>query len=192
MRMIVGVTGASGAVYGVRLLEELRNAGVETHLVISQWGARTIAYETDYTLDQVRKLAYRCYDNHDMAAPIASGGFCHDGMAIAPCSMKTLAAVACGFTDTLIARAADIALKERRRLVLVARETPLSAIHLQNMLTLAQSGAVLLPPAPAFYNRPQTIAELVDHTVCRLLDQLQISNQTARRWQGPPDTESEA
>ena len=134
MKLVVGISGASGAIYGIRLLEKLAECSVETHLVVSRWGWETIAIETDYDEESVRKLADVCYDEHDLAAPISSGSYTTDGMIIAPCSMKTLAGIACAYTDTLLTRAADVTIKERRRLVLLVRETPLSMIHLENML----------------------------------------------------------
>jgi 4-hydroxy-3-polyprenylbenzoate decarboxylase len=184
LKLIVGITGATGAIYGVRLLERLRESGVETHLVISKWGARTLLHETPYSREQVESLATTAYAPADMGALIASGSFRTDGMIIAPCSAKTLAAVAHGFGDNLIHRAADVVLKERRRLVLVVREAPLSAIHLENMLTLARIGACVLPPMPAFYNHPRTVDDIVDHTISRVLDQFGIEMRGAERWSG--------
>jgi len=184
MKVIVGITGATGAIYGVRLLERLRDAGVETHLVISRWGARTLVHETPYSREQVEALAAITYPPGDMGAAISSGSFRTDGMIIAPCSAKTLAAIAHGFGDNLIHRAADVVLKERRRLVLVVREAPLSDIHLENMLKLSRMGAVVLPPLPAFYNHPRTIDDLVDHTVSRVLDQFGLETSGVERWAG--------
>jgi 4-hydroxy-3-polyprenylbenzoate decarboxylase len=184
MRIIVGITGATGAIYGVRLLERLREAGIETHVVISRWGARTLMHETPYSREQVEALASFTYPPGDMGAAISSGSFRTDGMIIAPCSAKTLAAIAHGFGDNLIHRAADVVLKERRRLVLLVREAPLSDIHLENMLKLSRMGAVVLPPLPAFYNHPRTIDDLVDHTVSRVLDQFGLETSGAERWAG--------
>jgi 4-hydroxy-3-polyprenylbenzoate decarboxylase len=184
VKLIVGITGATGAVYGVRLLERLRESKVETHLVISKWGARTLLHETPYSREQVESLATVAYPPADMGALISSGSFRTDGMIVAPCSAKTLAAIAHGFGDNLIHRAADVVLKERRRLVLVVREAPLSPIHLENMLTLSRIGAVMLPPMPAFYNHPATVNDIVDHTVSRVLDQFGIEMQGAERWSG--------
>jgi 4-hydroxy-3-polyprenylbenzoate decarboxylase len=184
MRLIVGMTGATGAIYGVRLLERLREAGVETHLVISRWGARTLLHETPYSREQVEALADVAYAPGDMGAAISSGSFRADGMIVAPCSVKTLAAIAHGFGESLVHRAADVTLKERRRLVLSVREAPLSDIHLQNMLALSRMGAVILPPMPAFYNHPRTIDDIVDHTVSRLLDQFGLEAAGAVRWSG--------
>ena len=184
MRIIVGISGATGAIYGVRILERLRDAGVETHLVISRWGARTLMHETPYSREQVEALASFTYSPGDMGAAISSGSFRTDGMIVAPCSAKTLAAIAHGFGDHLIHRAADVVLKERRRLVLLVREAPLSDIHLENMLTLSRVGAVVLPPLPAFYNHPRTIDDLVDHTVSRVLDQFGLETSGVERWSG--------
>jgi len=184
MRVIVGITGATGAIYGVRLLERLREAGAETHLVISRWGARTLLHETTWSRERVEALATMTYAPADMSAVISSGSFRTDGMIIAPCSAKTLGAVAHGFGDNLIHRAADVILKERRKLVLVVREAPLSDIHLENMLRLSRMGAVILPPMPAFYNHPRTVDDVVDHTVARILDQFGIDVSPAIRWSG--------
>lgn len=184
MRVIVGLTGATGAIYGVRALERLRAAGVETHLVISRWGVRTLLHETPYSREHVEALADVVYAPNDMGAAISSGSFQTAGMLIAPCSAKTLAAVAHGFGDNLIHRAADVVLKERRKLVLAVREAPLSDIHLENMLKLSRMGTVILPPVPAFYNGPRTVDDVVDHTVARLLDQFGVPVPDAQRWSG--------
>src|SRR5688572_4207151 len=184
MKIIVGITGATGAIYGVRILERLREAGAETHLVISRWGARTLLHETPYTREQVEALASVTYAPSDMGAAISSGSFQTAGMIIAPCSAKTLAAIAHGYGDNLIQRAADVVLKERRRLVLAVREAPLSEIHLENMLKLARMGVVILPPMPAFYNHPLSLDDLVDFTVARLLDHVGIEVPGAARWSG--------
>lgn len=184
MRLILGMTGATGAIYGVRLLERLREAGAETHLVISRWGARTLLHETPHSREHVESLATATYAPADMGAAISSGSFRTDGMIVAPCSAKTLAAIAHGFGDNLIHRAADVVLKERRRLVLVVREAPLSDLHLENMLKLSRMGAVILPPMPAFYNHPRTIDDIVDHTVSRVLDQFGLEVSGAARWSG--------
>jgi flavin prenyltransferase len=184
MRIIVAITGATGALYGVRILERLRDAGVESHLVISRWGARTLLHETTYSREQVEALAHAVYAPGDMGAAISSGSFRTDGMIVAPCSAKTLGAIAHGVGDNLVHRAADVVLKERRRLVLCVREAPLSEIHLDNMLRLARMGAVILPPVPAFYNHPATIDDLVDHTVARLLDQFGLAPDESPRWTG--------
>lgn len=184
MRLIVGITGASGSIFGVRLLEILKANRIETHLVISRWGARTLAHETNYTLEQVEQLASFHYPANDQGAAISSGSFVTEGMIIAPCSMRTLAAIATGQGDHLIHRAADVVLKERRKLVLAVREAPFHEIHLENMLKLSRMGVVIMPPLPAFYSRPATIDELVDHTAMRLLDQCGVHLDVAPRWQG--------
>ncbi len=183
-RVIVGITGATGTIYGVRLLERLREAGVETHLVISRWGARTLLHETPYTREQVEALASVTYAPSDMGAAISSGSFQTAGMIIVPCSAKTLAAIAHGYGDNLIQRAADVVLKERRRLVLAVREAPLSEIHLENMLKLARMGVIMLPPMPAFYNHPLSLDDMVDYTVARLLDHVGVEVPGAQRWTG--------
>ncbi|MDR1572098.1 MAG: UbiX family flavin prenyltransferase [Clostridiales Family XIII bacterium] len=182
MRIAVGISGASGAIYGIRLLEGLRSQGVETHLVISPWGSRTILEETGMEADAVRALASCSYGPDDLDAGISSGSFPLDGMAVAPCSMKTLAAIASGYSGDLIARAADVCLKERRRLVLAVRETPLSRIHLENMLRASDAGAVIMPPVPAFYTKPGTIDELVSQYVGRVMEQLGLRAENLKRW----------
>jgi 4-hydroxy-3-polyprenylbenzoate decarboxylase len=184
MRLIVGITGATGVIYGVRLLERLRDGGVETHLVISRWGARTLLHETPYSREQVEALAHTAYAASDMGAAISSGSFQTAGMIIAPCSARTLGAIANGFGDSLIHRAADVVLKERRKLLLAVREAPLSEIHIENMLKLARMSAVILPPVPAFYNNPRSLADIVEHTVARILDQFGIDVPGAVRWTG--------
>src|ERR687891_2378384 len=184
MRVIVGITGATGTIYGVRLLQQLRSHGVETHLVLSRWGARTLLHETPYTRQQVEALAHTTYAPGDMGAAISSGSFQTSGMIIAPCSAKTLAAIAHGYGDSLIHRAADVILKERRKLLLAVREAPLSDIHLENMLKLSRMGAVILPPMPAFYNNPRSLTDIVEHTVARMLDQFGVEVPGAQRWTG--------
>lgn len=182
-RLIVGITGASGAIFGVRLLEMLQGSGIETHLVMSRWGARTLVQETSYTPEQVNALASVVHPLTDQGAPVSSGSFVTMGMVIAPCSVRTLAAIAHGLGDNLIHRAADVVLKERRKLVLAVREAPLSEIHLENMLKLSRMGVVISPPVPAFYSKPATLDEMVNYTVIRLLDQLGIHADT-KRWAG--------
>ncbi len=182
LRLIVGITGATGAIFGVRLLEALRSQDIETHLIVSKWGAHTLAEETSYPAERVREMATFSYAPNDQAAAISSGSFLTSGMVIAPCSVRTLAAIATGHSDNLIHRAADVVLKERRKLVLLVRETPLSEIHLENMLKLARIGAVILPPVPAFYNHPRSIEALVDHVVMRTLDQFGIHTDLVERW----------
>jgi 4-hydroxy-3-polyprenylbenzoate decarboxylase len=184
MRLIVGITGATGAIYGVRLLERLREARVESHLVLTKWGARTLAHETPHSKEHVEGLARVVHHPSDMSASISSGSFRTDGMIVAPCSAKTLGAIANGFGDNLVHRAADVVLKERRRLVLLLRETPLSDIHLENMLKLSRMGAVVMPPVPAFYSLPTTVDDIVDHTVARVLDIFGIDVPGAPRWTG--------
>ncbi|MGW2369459.1 non-oxidative hydroxyarylic acid decarboxylases subunit B [Streptomyces sp. NPDC001667] len=185
MRLIVGMTGATGAVLGVRLLTELRrHDDVETHLVLSRWARATVELETGLSAREVAALADVSYAPGDQGATISSGSFRTDGMVIVPCSMKTLAGIRAGYADGLVARAADVTLKERRRLVLVPRETPLSEIHLENMLALARMGAAVVPPMPAFYNHPATVDDIVDHIVARILDQFGIESTAARRWEG--------
>lgn len=177
------MSGATGAIYGIRLLEALRGiGGVEINFVLSRWAEETIRLETSYSPEQVRELADRCYDVDDVGAPIASGSFATAGMVVIPCSMKTLAAVANGYADNLIVRAADVMLKERRRLIVVARETPLNEIHLENMLRLTRAGAIIMPPVPAFYNHPRSLDDIVNHLVGRVLDLLGLPNNLFRRW----------
>ena len=183
-RIIVGITGATGAIYGVRLLEALQETETETHLIVSKWGTRTLLHETPYSLEQVQKMATRWYPSQDEGAAVASGSFLTQGMVLCPCSARSLAAIAHGHGDNLIHRAADVVLKERRKLVLVVRETPLSDIHLENMLRLSRMGAVIFPPVPAFYNQPRTIDDLVNQTVMRVLDQFGIHTPSSRRWDG--------
>jgi 4-hydroxy-3-polyprenylbenzoate decarboxylase len=184
MKLVVAITGATGAVLGVRVLEGLRELGVETHLVISRWGRVTLEQETGRTLGEVYALADHVYGHGDQAAAISSGSFRTDGMIIVPCSMKTLAAVRTGYGEGLIARAADVTLKERRRLVLVPRELPYSEIHLENMLALSRMGVVIASPVPAFYNHPSTVDDLVTHIAARVLDQFGLDLPQAVRWQG--------
>lgn len=186
-RIVVSMTGASGAILGIRLLKELRNREVETHLILSQWAERTIALETPYDLEQVKSLAAAVHDPNDLAACVSSGSFRTDGMVICPCSMKSLAAVACGFSYNLIARCADVSLKEGRKLILVPRETPLSAIHLENLLKLSRMGVKILPPCIGFYTKPKTIDEAVNHLVGKVLDLLEIENNMFQRW-GTPES----
>jgi 4-hydroxy-3-polyprenylbenzoate decarboxylase len=183
-RLVVGITGASGTIYGIRLLEMLRGSDVETHLVVSQWAARTLSHETSRTLAQIQELATHRYAIGDVGAAIASGSFLTHGMAIVPCSVRTLGAIANGVGDNLIHRAADVVLKERRKLVLAVREAPLSEVHLENMLKLARMGVSICPPTPAFYIQPQSIDDIVTHSVVRILDQVGIHLDSADRWTG--------
>ncbi len=183
--LIVGITGASGTIFGVRLMEVLQaHADVETHLIISKWGQQTLEHETSWTVAQVQALASHVHAPGDMGATISSGSVPTDGMVVAPCSMRTLAAIAHGFGDNLIQRAADVTVKEGRRLVLVPREMPLSAVHLENMLKLARTGVCILPPVPAFYNHPESLDDMVDHVVGRILDQFGLPADFERRWDG--------
>jgi 4-hydroxy-3-polyprenylbenzoate decarboxylase len=184
MRIVVGITGATGTVYGVRALQMLKDAGVETHLVLSKWGARTLLHETPYSVDYVKSLAACAYSDADQGAPISSGSFLTDGMIVAPCSVRTLAAIAQGHGDNLVHRAADVILKERRKLVLMVRETPFSDIHLENMLKLSRMGVVIAPPVPAFYTNPQNLEDIINHTVMRSLDALGIHIEGGSRWTG--------
>jgi len=186
-RLVVGITGATGAIFGVRLLQALRAAEVETHLVLSKWGLQTVEHETGLTSPELSALASVVHGAGNMAATISSGSFQTDGMVIAPCSMRTLGAIAHGYGESLVHRSADVILKERRKLVLVPRETPLSEIHLENMLKLARMGVTILPPMPAFYNKPQSIDDIVDHIVARVLDQFGIDAAFAKRWDGQMD-----
>ena len=184
-RIVVGMTGATGAVIGVELLRRLQQCpDVETHMVLSRWARATIHLETQLSARDVESLADVVYSWDDQAAAISSGSFQVEGMVIVPCSMKTLAGIRTGYAEGLIARAADVTLKERRRLVLVPRESPLSEVHLDNMLALARMGVSIVPPMPAFYNHPTSIGDLVDHIVTRILDQFDIDSPAAKRWNG--------
>lgn len=180
--VVVGMSGATGAIYGIRLLEALRGAGVETHLVVSRWADATILTETSHKPPAVRALADHVYEEEDLGSPLADPSFPTAGMVVAPCSMRTLAAVANGIAENLLQRAAEIHLQERRRLILLARESPLSVIHLDNMLRVARAGAIVAPPVPAFYARPASLDDMVDHTVGRVLDQLGVAHELVRRW----------
>ena len=186
-RLVVGITGASGAILGVRLLERLGDTDVETHLVMSRWGARTLVHETGYSVERVQRLATMSYRVTDQGAAISSGSFVTMGMIVVPCSMKTLSEIATCTADGLVGRAADVVLKERRRLVLAARESPLHEIHLEHMLRLTRMGAVIAPPMPAFYTHPQTVDDMVEHTVTRLLDLFGIHTPGTPRWDGQMD-----
>lgn len=187
-RIVVGITGASGTLYGIRFLQVLREIpDLETHLVMSRAAARTLALESpEWTLEAVRALAHHAHDPADLAAPPASGSFRTAGMIVAPCSMKSLAAIAHGLSGDLLARAADVTLKERRRLVLVPRETPLHLGHLRNMVAVTEQGGILAPPMVALYHRPTTLMEVVDHTVGKVLDLFDLDHSLFRRWTGPP------
>jgi 4-hydroxy-3-polyprenylbenzoate decarboxylase len=182
MRLIIAITGGSGVIYGIKMLEILRKIGVDSYLVISKWGERNVKVETDKTIDYVKSLATKCYDNDNMAAPISSGSFEVDGMAIVPCSMKTLSSIASGYDDNLISRSAGVCIKESRRLVVVPRETPLSKIHLVNMIRLVEVGVIILPAMPGFYHKPKSMDDLITHVVGKTLDQFGIKHNIFRRW----------
>jgi 4-hydroxy-3-polyprenylbenzoate decarboxylase len=182
MKLVVGITGSTGVIYGIRLLEVLKEKNIETHLILTEWAQKCIAMETDYKLDQVKSLATTVSDETNMAASVSSGTHKIDGMLVIPCSMKTLSSIANGYDETLVARAAGVTLKESRKLILVTRETPLTAINLENMLKLARLGVVILPPVPGFYTKPKTIDELVSHTVGKCLDQFDIEHNLYKRW----------
>jgi 4-hydroxy-3-polyprenylbenzoate decarboxylase len=185
MRLIVAITGASGAIYGIRMLEALREVrGVETHLIVSNGGKLNIAIETDRTIREVEALADEVHSDQNLAATVASGSFATGGMVIAPCSMKTLSGIVHSYADTLVVRAADVILKEQRRLVLMPRETPLHAGHCRLLLQAAEMGAVIAPPMPAFYNDPQTLDDVINHNIGRVLDLFGIESGLVKRWQG--------
>jgi flavin prenyltransferase len=186
--LIVALTGASGAIYCIRLLEALRDTEIRTHLIMSKWGLQTLKYETNYTPAAVRDLADECYSDNDLGAAISSGSFRTMGMVVLPCSAKTLGSIAHGHGSGLIQRAADVVLKERRKLVLAIREMPFNDIHLENMLKLSRMGAVICPPVPAFYALPKTIDDIVDHTVGRIADQFGIDLPLMTRWTGTPSS----
>jgi flavin prenyltransferase len=183
-RLIVGITGATGTIFGVRLLQMLHGSGVETHLIMSKWAARTLVHETSHSVAEVQALATHAYKFGDQGAAVSSGSFTNLGMVIVPCSMRTLAAIAHGLGDNLIHRAADVVLKERRKLVLVVRESPFNDIHLENMLKLSRMGVTILPPLPAFYNHPQNLDDLINHIAMRILDQFEIHLDVVNRWDG--------
>jgi 4-hydroxy-3-polyprenylbenzoate decarboxylase len=185
--MIVGISGASGIVYGIRMLQLLRELGIETHLVMSKSAQVTLAHESETSVQELRQLADCCYSNNDIGAAISSGSYKVMGMVVAPCSIKTMSEIATGVTSTLIARAGDVMLKERRRLVLMLRETPLHLGHLRTMTSVTEAGAIIYPPVPAFYARPASIEEMVDHTVGRVLDLFDLNTNTVRRWGGDVD-----
>jgi 4-hydroxy-3-polyprenylbenzoate decarboxylase len=184
MRIIIGISGASGSILGIRLLQALQALKVETHLVMSRWAKATLLHETRYTVSDVEKLAAVVYPSDNQAASLSSGSFKTDGMIVAPCSMKTLAAIRTGYSENLLCRAADVTLKERRKLVLLARESPLSEIHLDNMLALTRMGAVIFPPVPAFYSMPENLDDIVDQIAGRVLDQFGLELPGVHRWSG--------
>lgn len=187
-KIIVAITGATGAQIGIRLLQTLRRLNVETHVIISKWASETIKWETDYTPSAIKALADHAYSPHDLAAPIASGSYRVDGMVVAPCSVKTLAAINAGICDDLVTRAADVCLKERKRLVLSVRETPFSEIHLRNMMEVTRAGAIVAPPVVAFYTKPSSIDDILDQMVGRLLDLFDLDARNFERWDGMQKT----
>ena len=182
MKLVVGITGSTGVIYGVRLLEILKEKKIDTHLIMTDWAKKCLSMETDFSLDYVKSLATTVSDEANMASSVSSGTHKTDGMIVIPCTMKTLSSIAIGYDETLIARAAGVTLKESRKLILVTRETPLTAINLENMLKLARLGVVILPPVPGFYTQPKTIDEIVNHTVGKCLDQFNIEHDLYRRW----------
>lgn len=181
-KVVIGFSGASGIIYGIRLLEILHSINIQTYLIISEWAKKNIEIETDKTLEYVKSLSSVNYENFKLDASVSSGSFLHDGMVIVPCSMKSLSSIANGYDDTLISRAASVTLKESRKLIIVPRETPLSRIHLENMVKLQEAGAIILPAMPGFYHKPSTIEEIIDHLVGKILDQLNIKHDLFKRW----------
>lgn len=183
MKIVVGITGATGTIYAVRLLEVLKSMkDIDTHLVMSAWATKNLEIETDYTLEYVKSLATIVYENDNLAASISSGSFKTDGMIVLPCSMKTLSSIANGYDDNLISRASNVMIKEGRKLILCPRETPLSPIHLENMLKLSRIGVMMIPPMPAFYNKPASLDDIVNHAVMKILDQFNIEYDKGKRW----------
>lgn len=181
-KIVIGFSGASGIIYGIRVLEILHSINIQTYLIISEWAKKNIEIETDKTLEYVKSLSSVNYENFKLDASVSSGSFLHDGMVIVPCSMKSLSSIANGYDDTLISRAASVTLKESRKLIIVPRETPLSRIHLENMVKLQEAGAIILPAMPGFYHKPSTIEEIIDHLVGKILDQLNIKHDLFKRW----------
>jgi flavin prenyltransferase len=181
-KIVIGFSGASGIIYGIRLLEILHSINIQTYLIISEWAKKNIEIETDKSLEYVKSLSSVNYDNFKLDASVSSGSFLHDGMVIVPCSMKSLSSIANGYDDTLISRAASVTLKESRKLIIVPRETPLSRIHLENMIKLQEAGAIILPAMPGFYHNPSTIDEIINHLVGKILDQLKIEHDLFKRW----------
>jgi 4-hydroxy-3-polyprenylbenzoate decarboxylase len=182
LKIVVGLTGSSGVIYGVRFLQALFKLGIETHLVLSKWARKNIEIETDERIDEILKIVSHSYNETDMAAAISSGSFRTNGMVIIPCSMKTMSSIANGYDDNLISRAASVTIKENRKLVIVPRETPLSKIHLSNMLKLSEIGVIILPAMPGFYHKPKTIEDLIAHIIGKTLDQFEIKNNAFTRW----------
>jgi len=185
-RIIVGITGASGVIYGIRLLEVLRELNIETYLLLTAMAKKNILIETSFTVEDVEGLAYKVHNIRDLSAPISSGSFKTDGMVIAPCTIKTLSGVAHSYNENLLIRAADVTLKERRRLIVVVRETPLHKGHLELMCKVAELGGVILPPVPAFYHFPRSIEDLIDHAIGKILDLMEIDHSLYKRWEGWP------
>lgn len=181
-RIVVGITGGSGAIYGIKLLEELKKLDIDVHLIITKWGKVTIGMETDYSIEYVKNLATKYYDENNLAAEVSSGSFLHDGMIIAPCSMKTMAEIANGVTSDLVTRSADVTLKEGKKLVLLARETPMNLIQINNAKKVVEAGGIFYPPVPAFYIHPKTLDDIIDHTIGRLLDLFGIETGNVKRW----------
>jgi flavin prenyltransferase len=190
-RLLIGISGASGAIYGIRLLELLKASGIETHLIVSRAARMTLSYETDMSISDVEALATVTYPEQDVGAACSSGSFRTLGMIIAPCSIKTMSEIASGATSNLVSRAADVCLKERRRLVLMLRETPLHLGHIRSMAAVTEAGAIVYPPVPAFYARPRSIEDMIDHTLGRVLDLFEIDLGTVRRWSGKPRQEQD-
>lgn len=182
LKLVIAITGSTGAIYGIRILETLKKLNIKTHLIISEWGQKCIMMETEHTINYVKSLATTVSDEKNMAATVSSGTHRIDGMIVIPCSMKTLSAIANGYDDTLIARAASVTIKESRKLILMVRETPFSAIHLENMLKLARLGIVILPPVTEFYTKPKSIDDIVNHGVGKCLDQFDLEHNLYPRW----------
>lgn len=182
MKLIIGITGSTGVIYGIRMLEVLKKLNVDTHLIMTEWATKCIGMETDYEIDHVKSLATSVSDEKNMASSVSSGTHRIDGMIVAPCSMKTLSAISNGYDDTLVARAAGVTIKESRKLILMVRETPLSAIHLENMLKLSRLGVVILPPVTEFYTKPKSIDDIVNHGVGKCLDQFNLEHDLYQRW----------
>jgi flavin prenyltransferase len=183
-RIIVAITGATGVIYGIRMLEVLKELGIETHAILSDTAKKNILLETSFTVERVEKLAYTVHEIKNMASPISSGSFKTDGMVVVPCTIKTLSGVAHSYSDNLIVRAADVVLKERRRLILVVRETPLHKGHFELMRKVSDIGGIILPPIPAFYHLPKTIDDIINHTVGKILDIIEIDHSLYKRWEG--------
>lgn len=182
MKIIVGISGGSGAIYALAILKALKDLGIETHLVVSNMGEYVVNHECGIDLDELKNMADFYYENYNLSAPIASGSFKTDGMIVVPCSMKTLASIACGFSDSLLTRASDVCIKDKRKLVIMPRETPLSSIHLENMLKLSNLGVIIMPPTPGFYNNPQDLSDIVTSIVGRCIDQFDIDHDLLKRW----------